>query len=219
MTSKHAPKTTISKTKHPRDLAGNLRSVEAPTAVLETSAETKNASTKPKPVSYEARMRALAPAVRMRKKLAANARRLEKLTNELRRWQNASEVGSAAVAVGTAFATLIGLADGLPDDFKPTRLSRGGAGTFVPGAIVALRPKLVGKYEGILDVEDRGMLQIVSVGRGGLVSVSTSRGARLVLPRAHLVAASAPSSVATDEAETTVGPIAMAEAAPPVGTA
>lgn len=159
-------------------------------AVAQTSAETTtpnpDTETKPKKPTYEKRMRELAPALRLRKKLEANVKRLSKIANEIGRWQNASDLRAAATSVTTGLAAMLGVAMALPDDFKPERGRKGGARHLVPGAKAVLRPKVLAKYDGILEPEERANLEIVSVAPGGLVTVTTVSGSRLVLPRSHV---------------------------------
>ncbi len=183
--TKHAAEPT-SKPSTPKTVTVVRRPVSGETSA-ETIAPKPDAATKPKkPTTYEARMRALAPVVRLRRKLEANVKRLSKIANEVSQWQNASELRDAATSVTTALAAMMGIATALPHDFKPARVGNAGSRQLVPGSKAGLRPKVAAKYEGILEPDERENLEIVSIARGGLVSVKTVRGARVVLPRAHI---------------------------------
>lgn len=147
---------------------------------------------KPKKSTYEKRMRALAPVVRLRKKLEANAKRLAKVSEELQRWANGpTELRAAATTLTTALASMLAVANALPDNFKPERERKGSARDLVPGAKAVLRAKVAARYDDIIEPDERGNLEIVSIARGGLVSVKTATGTRLVLPRSHVTKAAA----------------------------
>lgn len=156
------------------------------------TAPAKADDAKPKRPTYEKRMRALAPITRLRRKLTANATRLATIHREVQRWANApAELRDAATAVTTALAAMLALATALPDDFKPARERKGGARQLVPGAKAVLRAKVAPRYDGIIGPDERENLEIVSVARGGLVSVKTVTGSHLVLPRSHVTKAAA----------------------------
>jgi hypothetical protein len=136
-------------------------------------------------------MRALAPVVRLRRKLTANVTRLSKLSGEVQRWANApAELRDAATTVTTALAAMLTVATGLPDDFKPERERKGSARQLAIGMKVTLREKVIAKYDGIVVPEERASLGVASIGRTH-VSVKTAAGALVVLPRNHVVKAAA----------------------------
>jgi hypothetical protein len=163
---------------------------------VQTSAETTtpkpDAEVKTKnPTTYEARMRALAPVVRLRKKLTANVTRLSKLSREVQRWANApAELRDAATTVTTALAAMLTVATGLPDDFTPERGRKGSARQLTVGTKVTLREKAIEPYADVIAPEERASLEVASIGRTH-VSVKTAAGALVVLPRNHVVKAAA----------------------------
>lgn len=76
---------------------------------------------KPKTATYEARMRQLAPIVRLRRKLEATAKRFSNVAREVKRWTNAPELAEKAASVEVTIATLVADAAALPDTFVPER--------------------------------------------------------------------------------------------------
>ncbi|MBS2014025.1 MAG: hypothetical protein JST00_14140 [Deltaproteobacteria bacterium] len=155
------------------------------------------AATKP---TYEARMRALAPVVRLRKKLEATAKRFSKIANEVKRWRNAPDLGAKASTVEATLAAMLGGAATLPDAFEPERERKGSARQLAAGAEVVLREKVAAKYAGLLETEPGASLEVVAVTRGH-VSVRTTAGALVVLRRAQITRASArPGAMATSHA-------------------
>lgn len=157
-------------------------------ASAETTTSKPEATTKPKKPTYEARMRALAPVARLRRKLESNERRVVKLAREVRRWANAPELRDAATAVTTALTAMLAVATALPDDFKPERERKGSKRQVSIGMKVTLREKVSAKYDGILGGEERKDLEVVAL-TAKHVSVKTSAGALVVLPRAHVASA------------------------------
>ncbi|MBX3221914.1 MAG: hypothetical protein KF795_15465 [Labilithrix sp.] len=151
------------------------------------SAETKPGSDimSPPKQSYEKRMRELSPVVRLRKKLASNAKRMAKIVGEAQRWSNAPELREATASVGSALTALLAVASALPDDFKPERERHVGSRKVSVGMKVGLVEKLASKYDGVIDAEERTALEVVSLAKG-LVSVRTASGARIVLPIRHV---------------------------------
>jgi hypothetical protein len=160
---------------------------------MPASAETtlqKPAEAKPKkPTTYEARMRALAPVMRLRKKLTANVTRLSKVAREVQRWANGpAELRDAATTVTTALAAMLTVATGLPDDFMPERERKGSARQLTVGTKVTLREKAIERYADVIAPEDRATLEVASIGRTH-VFVKTAAGALVVLPRNQVVKA------------------------------
>lgn len=197
-TKKRASETTKVPMKKSMAVASTPLASNAPTRtavvrrpIVQTSTETKTPKAgDAKANTYEARMRALAPVVRLRKKLEANAKRLSKVSEEALSWANApSELREAATSATTALAALIAVAMALPDDFKPEGIRNGSARHLAPGSKVTIRENVSTKYDGILEPEERSTLEVVSVSSGKharVVSVRTASGLRLVLPRAHV---------------------------------
>ena len=150
------------------------------------------AAPKPAKLTYEKRMRELAPATRLQRKLATNARRVAKIVDEVALWTNATELRAAAGTVTEALSNMVAAAALLPDSFKPEREPKGNARRLIPGAKVVLHEAVSPKYDGILEPEEQRHLEVVSVSSGKLarvVAVKTASGVRLVLPRAHVVRA------------------------------
>ena len=71
------------------------------------------------------------------------------------------------------------------DNFEPEKERKAGANQLKPGTKLALRDKFVARYASILDAAECANLEVVTAARGH-VSVKTTSGARLVLPRGHL---------------------------------
>lgn len=161
-------------------------------AAVQTSADAirpmSDASTKAKKPTYEKRMRALAPVARLRRKLDANSKRIATIHGEVQRWANAPELRDAANAVTTALASMRAVATALPDDFRPERERKGSTRQLAIGTKVSLRAKLVERYADVISPEERGSLEVVSIGRAH-VSVKTASGALVVLPPSHIVKA------------------------------
>lgn len=131
-------------------------------------------------------MRALAPIVRLQRKLANTAKRVSKVTGEVQRWANApAELRDAATTVTTALAAMLAGATALPDNFKPERERKASSRQLAVGMKVTLRDKFIAKYEGILEPEERASLEVLSISRAH-VSVRMPSGARIVLPRGHV---------------------------------
>lgn len=138
-----------------------------------------------KKLTYEERMRVLAPIVQVRRKVESTIKRFANLANELRRWKNAPELREAASKVEAALAGLLAEATTTADTFEPQKERKASASQLQPGAKLALRDKFIATYEGILDAAERVNLEVVAIARGH-VSVKTSTGARIVLPRGHV---------------------------------
>ncbi len=201
---------TSTKTKHGADRtltpspAKNMAVIRRPTpgqTIVEIVTPSESTATaKPKKPTYEAQMRALSPAVRLRRKLANTAKRLSKISGEVRSWANAPpELRDASSTTMTMLSAMLAGAVALPDDFKPERVRKALAGQLAVGTLAALRPKVSVKYDGILDPEERQSLEIVSVALG-FVSVRTIRGACLVLPRAHVATSTIEGQTSGDRA-------------------
>lgn len=167
--------------------SGKARGNVASSLVTERKSEVGAAEVKP---TYEARMRALAPVVRLRKKLEATAKRFSKIANEVKRWRNTPELGEKASTVEAMLAAMVGDAATLPDAFEPERERKGSARQLVAGAEVILRERVAAKYAGLLETDQGASLEVVAVTRGH-VSVRTTAGAPVVLPRAHVTRATA----------------------------
>ncbi|MBN9164509.1 MAG: hypothetical protein BGO98_13650 [Myxococcales bacterium 68-20] len=138
-----------------------------------------------KKVTYEKRMRDLAPVVRVRRKLESTVKRFTKVAAEVERWKNAPALREAATDVATSLAAMLSEATTMPDDFKPERDRKANGHQLAVGAKVTLREKFVARYEDVLGPAERTSLEVISVARGH-VSVKTSTGSRLVLPRGHV---------------------------------
>jgi hypothetical protein len=145
-------------------------------------------------------MRALAPIERLRKKLEATAKRFSKIANEVQRWKNAPDLGEKAASIETALAAMVADATTMPDAFEPERERKGTARQLAAGAEVVLRERVAAKYSGLLETEPGAKLEVVAVTRGH-VSVRTTAGALVVLPRAHVTRAASRSLPATSRPE------------------
>lgn len=139
-------------------------------------------------LTYEERMRALAPIVRVRRKAESTIKRFANLADEIRRWKNAPDLREAASKVEAALAGLLAEATTTADNFEPEKERKAGANQLKPGTRLALRDKFVARYEGVLDADERANLEVVTTARGH-VSVKTATGARIVLPRSHVAKA------------------------------
>jgi hypothetical protein len=89
------------------------------------------------------------------------------------------------MVVETALAGLLAEATTTADTFEPEKERKASANQLKPGTRLALRDTFVARYEGILDPAERTNLEVVATARGH-VSVKTTTGARIVLPRGHL---------------------------------
>lgn len=138
-----------------------------------------------KATTYEARMRALAPVVRIRRKLEATALRFSNIASEVKRWKNAPDLGETASKVETTLAAMLADAATMPDSFRPERERKRSSRQLTSGTKVVLREKAAAKYAGIFEQEAGTTLEVVSVTRAH-VSVKTAAGTLVVLPRAHV---------------------------------
>jgi len=138
-----------------------------------------------KKLTYEERMRRLAPIVRVRRKIESTVKRFANVAEEVRRWKNAPALREAATTVETALAGLLAEATTTTDAFQPERERKACAHQLQPGTKVTFRDKFVPRYEGVLEASERTSLEVVATARGQ-VSVKTATRARLVLPRGHL---------------------------------
>lgn len=178
-------------------IGSKARDNVAPSSVTERKSVVGAAKAKP---TYQARMRALAPVVRLRKKLEATAKRFSKIANEVKRWRNAPDLREKASTVEATLAAMVGDAASLPDAFEPERERKGSARHLAAGAEVVLREKVAAKYSDLLETEPGATLEVVAVTRGH-VSVRTTAGALVVLPRAHVTRPTARSAaVVTSDA-------------------
>lgn len=183
----------VTNPKRTLDTKTETRLIAEPTAkipveiVSTPSTQTKGSSktTTTAKTSYEKRMRELPPVVRLRRKLASNAKRMAKIIREAQRWTNAPKLGEQAAALGTALAAMLAVASDLPDDFKPNRERQAGSRKVSVGMKVGLVERVATRYDGMIDAEERTTLEVVSIAKG-LVSVRSACGARLVLPVRHV---------------------------------
>lgn len=157
------------------------QSVPAPTPKREPPVAKKK-------LTYEERMRALAPIVQVRRKVESTITRFTNIANEVRRWKNAPAIREAASKVEVALAGMLAEATTTPDTFEPERERKASAKQLTPGTKVALRDKFVARYDGVLEPAERASLEVVAIARGH-VSVKTATGARIVLPRGHVAKA------------------------------
>lgn len=100
-----------------------------------------------KKLTYEERMRRLAPIVRVRRKVDSTIKRFANLADEVRRWKNAPDLREAASKVETALAGLLAEATTTADTFQPERERKASANQLKPGTKVSLRDKFVARYE------------------------------------------------------------------------
>lgn len=168
----------------PDAMHGTATSAQSPAARPGVAAPTAPA----KKLTYEERMRRLAPIVQVRRKVESTITRFANLADEVKRWRNAPDLREAATKVETALAGLLAEATTTADTFQPERERRVSASQLTPGEKVALREKFVARYEGVLDPAERATLEVVTTTRGH-VSVKTATGARIVLPRGHVARA------------------------------
>lgn len=145
--------------------------------------------TTPKKPTYEMRMRQLAPIVRLKKKLEATSKRFSNIASEVKRWQNALELGEQAKTVEASLAAMLHAVTTMPTEFSPARQKRGNPRQLTVGGKVALRGSVAARYAGI--VEPEVALEVVAITRAH-VSVRTAAGALVVLARAHVVRAPLP---------------------------
>lgn len=138
-----------------------------------------------KKVTYEERMRRLAPIVQVRRKVESTIKRFTNIADEVRRWRNAPALGEAASKVEAALTGLLAEVTTTPDTFDPEKERRASGKQLTPGTMVALRDKFVARYDAVLEPAERASLEVVAIARGH-VSVKTVAGARIVLPRGHV---------------------------------
>jgi hypothetical protein len=95
-----------------------------------------------KTLTYEKRMRALAPIVQVRRKVESTMKRFTNLAEKVRAWKSAPGLREAASEVETALAGMLAEATTTPDTFQPERERRPPVGNLTPGTRVALREKV-----------------------------------------------------------------------------
>lgn len=147
-----------------------------------------------KKLTYEERMRALAPIVQVRRRVDSTIKRFGNLADDVRRWKNAPSLREAAAKVELALAGMLAEAMTTADTFVPEKQRKPTANELKPGTKLALRDKFFARYEGILDAAERVDLEVVTTARRH-VAVKTATGARIVLPRGHLAKSAACSAV------------------------
>ncbi len=188
---KHASKAT------PRPNADAVGASRGTSSPRPSGGPPSKAETTPKTSTYEARMRQLAPIVRLQKKLEATAKHFSILAREVRRWENARNLGETATKIEAAVAEMLADTMMVPDSFQPQRTRRGNHRQLTSGTKVILRERVLGKYSALLEYEAASTLEVVSVSRAN-VAVKSGSGALIVLPRAHVARLGAPASSPTD---------------------
>jgi hypothetical protein len=199
--TKRPPAATTTTTKHATESGDGRTAPSKPSAATKAqsgprtaipavasgavAAQKREAPAAKKALTYEKRMRSLAPIVQVRRKVESTMKRFANLATQVRRWKNAPDLREAASKVETALVGMLAEATTTPDTFQPERERKTPVGNLTPGTIVALREKVVGRYDGVLEAAERAGLEIVTSTRTH-VSVKTATGLRIVVPRAHL---------------------------------
>lgn len=143
-----------------------------------------------KKLTYDARMRKLAPVVRLRAKLRATILRFGNVAEEVGSWKNAPDLAREARAVLEALESMGDVAKSMPDAFAPERDRRAPAGrVLAKGTLVWIREKVAETYQGIVCNEDGDAteieLTVLDVVKGR-VACRAPDGSKVFIPRGHL---------------------------------